>query len=236
MIIVEPFRGTSVEDLRVEVVERKGVGHPDYICDAVMESISVALCREYQAAFGRILHHNIDKGLLAAGRTEIAFGGGRMRRPMELTIGDRATEAAGGRRIQSGEIAVGAAREWIRRNLRFVDPERHVRFRSVLAPGSEELTDIFSRPGVSGANDTSALIGYFPLSPTEEVVLALESHLNSRRFKDRFPETGEDVKVMGLRTRDRLDLTVAMPLISQFIRTEEEYFRRKREEIGRAHV
>ena len=228
MIVVEAFKGRSVTGHRVEIVERKGKGHPDFMCDALMEAVSIALSREYKKTFGAILHHNTDKGLLAAGRAEIEFGGGKLTKPMELIIGDRATFSAGGRKIPVKEIAVQAAREWIRQNLRFVDPDIHVRYRTVLAPGSEELTDIFLRPGeVHGANDTSALIGYYPLSPTEEVVLALEQHLNSKTFKQKYPETGEDVKVMGLRTGANLDLTVAMPLISAFIKSENEYFRKK---------
>ena len=228
MIVVEAFKGKSVTGQRVEIVERKGKGHPDFMCDALMEAVSIALCREYKKTFGTILHHNIDKGLLAAGRTVIEFGGGKLIKPMELIIGDRATFSAGGRKIPVREIAVQAAREWIRQNLRFVGPDIHVRYRTVLAPGSEELTDIFLRPGeVHGANDTSALIGYYPLSPTEEVVLALEQHLNSKAFKQKYPETGEDIKVMGLRTGADLDLTVAMPLISAFIKSEDEYFRKK---------
>ncbi len=228
MIVVESFRGRSVTDQRVEIVERKGVGHPDFICDSLMESISVALSREYKREFGTILHHNIDKGLLAAGKTEISFGGGRMIKPMELTIGDRAISDARNKKIPVKEIAVTAAKEWIRKHLRFVDPEKHLTFRVVLAPGSEELTDIFIRPGeVKGANDTSALIGYYPLSPTENVVLTLEKYLNSEYFKEKYPETGEDIKVMGLRTGTKLDLTVAMPFISGFIKSEDEYFKRK---------
>ncbi len=228
MIVVEAFKGKSVTGQRVEIVERKGLGHPDFMCDALMESISVALCREYKKAFGTILHHNTDKGLLAAGKAEIDFGGGKIIKPMELTIGDRATFSAGGKKIPVREIAENAAREWIRQNLRFVDPDIHVKYRTALAPGSEELTDIFQRQDeVHGANDTSALIGYYPLSPTEEVVLGLERYLNSRSFKEKYPETGEDIKVMGLRTGDSLDLTVAMPLISVFIKSEAEYFKRK---------
>jgi S-adenosylmethionine synthetase len=228
MIVVEAFKGRSVTGHRVEIVERKGKGHPDFMCDALMEAVSIALSREYKKTFGTILHHNTDKGLLAAGRTEIEFGGGKLTKPMELIIGDRATFSAGGKKIPVKDIAVQAAREWIRQNLRFVDPDIHVRYRTVLAPGSEELTDIFLRPGeVHGANDTSALIGYYPLSPTEEVVLALEQHLNSKTFKQTYPETGEDIKVMGLRTGANLDLTVAMPLISAFIKSEDEYFRKK---------
>ena len=228
MIVVEEFKGISVTGHRVEIVERKGTGHPDFMCDALMEAISVALSREYQKTFGTILHHNIDKGLLAAGKAAIDFGGGKLIKPMELIIGDRATFRAGGKKIPVREIAINAAREWIRQNLRFVDPDRHVRYRTVLAPGSEELTDIFLRPGeVHGANDTSALIGYYPLSPTEEVVLGLERYLNSKVFKEKYPETGEDIKVMGLRTGDHLDLTVAMPLISAFVKSEDTYFRIK---------
>ena len=228
MIVVEEFKGISVTGHRVEIVERKGTGHPDFMCDALMEAISVALSREYQKTFGTILHHNIDKGLLAAGKTVIDFGGGKLIKPMELIIGDRATFMAGGKKIPVREIAINAAREWIRQNLRFVDPDRHVRYRTVLAPGSEELTDIFLRPGeVHGANDTSALIGYYPLSPTEEVVLGLERYLNSKVFKEKYPETGEDIKVMGLRTGEHLDLTVAMPLISVFVKSEDAYFRIK---------
>ncbi|RNC73302.1 MAG: methionine adenosyltransferase [Desulfuromonadales bacterium] len=228
MITVEAFAGQSITDHGVEIVERKGRGHPDSICDAIMDAISVALSGAYLREFGTVLHHNIDKSLLAAGSVEKLFGGGRVIRPMELIIGDRATFSAGGRTVPVAEIAVAAARQWFRDNLRFVDPEAHVDFRVVLAPGSEELTDIFSRPGeVLAANDTSAAVGYWPLSPTEHAVIDLEHHLNSPGFKEQFPETGEDIKVMGLRTGNDLELTVAMPLIARFIGSEKEYFVRK---------
>ncbi len=236
MITIETFRGNSILDQQVEIVERKGKGHPDFICDAAMDAVSVALSQEYLRQFGRILHHNIDKSLLAAGSVEKRFGGGRVTRPMELIIGDRATFSVGDRRIPAETIAVDAAREWLRQNLRFVDPELHVNFRVVLAQGSEELTDIFARPGeVMAANDTSAAIGYWPLSPTELAVLSLEQHLNAREFKERFPETGEDIKVMGMRSGNDLELIVAMPLLARFIESEGEYFARKKvieREIG----
>ncbi len=229
MIVIEPFKGRSVLDQRVEIVERKGTGHPDYLCDSMMEAVSISLCREYQKTFGTILHHNIDKGLLAAGSTEKRFGGGRVVRPMELIIGDRATFRVGKTRVPVPEIAVEAAKGWLRKNMPNVDPARHLKYRVVLAPGSEELTDIFARPGdVRSANDTSAAVGYYPLSPTERVVLELERHLNSGAFKKKHPETGEDIKVMGLRTGRDLDLTVAMPLLCGQVRSERDYFERKK--------
>ncbi|NOZ24907.1 MAG: methionine adenosyltransferase [Nitrospirae bacterium] len=229
MIVVETFRGRTTAEQGVEIVERKGKGHPDSICDSVMDAISVALSREYMREFGTILHHNIDKGLLAAGRTVKRFGGGRILKPMELIIGDRATFSAGEKEIPVREIAVETAKEWLRENLRFVDPEKHVKYRVVLAEGSAELTDIFSRRGgCREANDTSAAVGYHPLSPTETLILKLEEHLNSAGFKERFPETGEDVKVMGLRRGRDLEITVAMPLLAGDVHSEREYFQRKR--------
>jgi S-adenosylmethionine synthetase len=147
---------------------------------------------------------------------------------MELIIGDRATFSAGGKKVPVADIAVDAAKNWLKKNMRFIDPEKQVKYRVVLAPGSEELTDIFSRLGaVKSANDTSAAVGYFPLSPTERMVLELEHHLNSKPFKKKHPETGEDIKVMGVRTGTDLDLTVAMPLICKYVRSERQYFERK---------
>ncbi len=233
MIVVETYKGKSVTQHRVEIVERKGTGHPDQICDSVMEAISIALSQEYIREFGTILHHNIDKGLLAAGRVEKRFAGGRVIRPMELTIGDRATFRSAGKDIPVGDIAVAAAKNWFRENLRFVDPDAHLLYRVVLAPGSEELADIFARPGeVRGANDTSAAVGYYPLSPTEMAVLEMERFLNGREFKGRYPESGEDVKVMGLRRGKELDLTIAMPLLAPFVSSERVYFALKEAILG----
>ncbi len=228
MILVETFKGKSVTEHSVEIVERKGTGHPDYMCDSIMEAISVALSQEYIREFGTVLHHNIDKGLLAAGKVEKNFGGGRVLKPMELTIGDRATIMVADRKIPVADIAIDSAKKWIRSNMRFIDPDKHLTYRVVLSQGSEELTDIFSRPGkVRAANDTSAAVGYYPLSPTEKAVLKLEKRLNSEKFKKRHPETGEDIKVMGLRNRNTLDVTVAMPLLASYIRSEMDYFEKK---------
>jgi S-adenosylmethionine synthetase len=233
VIVIEPFKGKSVTEHSVEIVERKGRGHPDYICDSIMDGISVALSKTYMKEFGTILHHNIDKGLLAAGRTVKRFGGGEVITPMELIIGDRATFQAGKKKIPVGDIAIDAAKKWFENNLRFVDSARHVKYRIVLAQGSEELTDIFSRKGkVRGANDTSAAVGYYPLSPTEQAVLSLEKHVNSKQFKKKFPHTGEDVKIMGMRKGKDLEITVAMPLLCRHIASEAEYFSAKQKIHG----
>jgi S-adenosylmethionine synthetase len=92
--------------------------------------------------------------------------------------------------------------------------------------------DIFKRKkrgGFLGANDTSAAVGYAPLSRTEKLVLEVEKHLNAREFKKSFPEAGEDVKVMGIRRKNEISLTVAMAFVDRFVKSEQDYFRKKEE-------
>ncbi|HEY5599904.1 MAG TPA: methionine adenosyltransferase, partial [Candidatus Manganitrophaceae bacterium] len=167
---------------------------------------------------------------LAAGRVERRFGGGRVVEPMRLIIGDRATMVWGKETLNVSEIAIEAAKGWFREHLPRIDPDRHLLCQVELRPTSEELAGIFStkKTIMLGANDTSAAVGYAPLTETERLVLDAERHLNAPAFKKRFPETGEDVKVMGIRTGRRLSLTVAVPLVDQFIKNESDYFKRKK--------
>jgi S-adenosylmethionine synthetase len=225
---VEVLGGKSVSEHEVEIVERKGVGHPDSICDAIMERVSIELSREYLAQFGVILHHNIDKAFLVAGSAEIKLGGGRVTEPMRLIFGDRATPGLDGKTIPIAEIAETTARRWIADNLRFVDPDEHVRYDVQIKPGSPELVDIFSRT-IPAANDTSGAVGYAPLTETERLVLATERYMNSRDFKTLYPEAGEDIKVMGFRRGGTLDLTTAVAFVDRFIDSEEMYFSRKQQ-------
>ncbi len=227
-IIVEDLKQVPLEKQRVEIVERKGLGHPDYICDAVMDSISIRLSKEYLEKAGSILHHNVDKSLLVAGEAEPRFGGGIIKQPMLFVFGDRATSKFNGTKIDVEQIAIITAKEWFKKNMRFVDPEKHVKYQVELKPGSAGLVDIFKRKGkVLGANDTSAAVGYAPMTRTEKIVLKTEQFLNSKEFKNRFPESGEDVKVMGFRSNNILNLTISMGFVDQFINSEEEYFEQK---------
>jgi len=227
-IVVEDLRQTPLEKQRIEIVERKGLGHPDYICDAIMDQISIRLSKEYMEKTGTILHHNVDKSLLVAGTAEPRFGGGVVRRPMLFVFGDRATSEINGEKIDVEEIAVNVAKEWFRKNMRFVDPKKHVRYQVELKPGSVGLVDIFKRKGkVLGANDTSAAVGYAPMTRTEKVVLKTEQFLNSKEFKQRFPESGEDIKVMGFRSNNDLHLTISMAFVDRYTSSEEDYFEKK---------
>jgi S-adenosylmethionine synthetase len=234
-ISVNVLRGLPTEELPVELVERKGLGHPDYIADAVAEAASVALSKYYIETFGIILHHNVDKVLVVGGQSKPVFGGGEVVHPIYIIVAGRATEFVnvGGslERVPIGTIVLGAVKDWIRKNFRFLDPERHVVVDYMIRSGSVDLVKTFEAgmKSVPLANDTSFGVGFAPLTPLERLVLEVERELNSPRVKSRLPEVGEDIKVMGLRTGKRIKLTVAAAIISHLVPDANHYLAVKEE-------
>ncbi len=225
---VEEITGRSADELEIEMVERKGKGHPDTLIDGAAEAVSDALSHYYLRNFGKILHYNVDKGILVGGSAEARFGGGEVVEPIYIMVAGRATKTV---RVDSKEseipveeIAKDAVAAFIRTNMRFLDPEEHVRIETRTRQGSSELVSIFLKhDGMPLSNDTSIGVGYAPMTKTEKIALGIERHLNSARFKKRYPEVGEDVKVMALRKGRKLDVMVAAAMVSGKVRDSDHY-------------
>lgn len=218
-LLVREGRGPGAGDL--EIVERKGRGHPDTLCDAVSERLSVALCRFHQARFGTILHHNVDKALLVGGASRPRFGGGEVVRPLEWILAGRAATEFRGVPIPLEELARESAREVMRASVRHLDPERHLSVSARLRPGASGLVDLLrrDRPGGAAANDTSLGVGFAPRSELEDLVLAVERFVGSGAR----PEVGEDVKVMGKRRGKGVRLLVAAAFVDRHLRDLADY-------------
>ena len=218
-INIDRLRWTPIEEQTVEIVERKGRGHPDYIADSISEEVSHALSLYYQKNFGVVLHHNVDKSLVVGGRASLRFGGGEVDEPIQLIVAGRTvTQVVQDEELVTipvGCIAVGAMKEFLRHNLRFLDVEKHVICNYMIRPGSTDLVKNFDASrDMPLSNDTSFGVGFAPLSETERIVYETETCLNSLKCKKKLPEVGEDIKVMGLRRNDHIDVTIAAPQIS----------------------
>ncbi|MCK4266592.1 MAG: methionine adenosyltransferase, partial [Thermoplasmata archaeon] len=85
-IVIEPLCQTHIEKQDVEIVERKGIGHPDSIADGLAESVSRALCKMYIKRFDRVLHHNTDEAQVVGGQSAPAFGGGVLLEPIYILL------------------------------------------------------------------------------------------------------------------------------------------------------
>ncbi|WP_158056418.1 methionine adenosyltransferase [Halorussus halophilus] len=223
-IQVEPIDRAAVEDQEIEIVERKGLGHPDSICDGIAESVSSALAREYIDRVGKVLHYNTDETQLVAGRSDPQFGGGEMLEPIYLLIVGRATKEYEGKTIPTETIALEAARDYLAEHFPELDFGTDIVVDVKLGEGSGDLQEVFGEDGatVPMANDTSFGVGHAPLSETEQIVLNAERRLNGE-FSEDHPALGTDVKIMGKRERDRIHVTVAAAIIDQYVVDRDAY-------------
>lgn len=206
-----------VKERKTELVERKGVGHPDSISDGIAEKVSRELSREYRDRFGSILHHNTDEVQLVAGESNPGFGSGEVIEPIYILLTGRATKEFNGEEIPVDKIALDAAKNYIDSNFKELDSSQ-IEFESKIGETSTDLEAVYEREERL-SNDTSFGVGHAPLSPAEKSVREIEERV---RELDR---CGEDVKVMGFREEDTLTVTVAAAGISSRISSLEEYRR-----------
>ncbi|MCU4925191.1 methionine adenosyltransferase [Halobacteria archaeon AArc-dxtr1] len=223
-IRVEPIDRRAVEDQEVEIVERKGIGHPDSICDGVAEHVAGALAREYLNRVGKVLHFNTDETQLVAGEAAPAFGGGEVVDPIYLLIVGRATKRYGGELFPAETIALRAAREYLESEIPQLTYGEDIVVDVKLGEGSGDLQDVFGEDEVQVpmANDTSFGVGHAPLSETEQIVLEAERRLNGP-FAAENPYLGTDVKIMGKREGDAIDVTVAAAMIDEHLADIDAY-------------
>ncbi len=218
-----------IEDQSLEIVERKGKGHPDTILDAIVENVGVKFCNYYIDNFGGILHYNVDKGSIAGGRAQVDFGGGELLEPIYICVVGRATtevfKEGNLLRVPIGTLTLESMKKTLQNTLRFLDPTQQVMMDYKIKPGSADLTHVFdhSVDDIPRANDTSFGVAFAPFSETETLVFEMEQLLNSDAFKKKHPEVGEDIKVMGLRTNSDIKLTVAAAMIAHLIPDADHY-------------
>ena len=225
-IKVERLNQKPIEQQEIELVERKGIGHPDSVADGLAESISRALCQEYLDRFGAVLHHNTDKTQIVAGRSHPAFGGGEVICPLYILLTGRATRVFKGEEIPVDTIAIKAARRLLTESLSNLDINNQLILDAKIGMGSSDLRDVFSRD-VPSANDTSFGVGYAPLSETETIVYNTERELMN--LKKRIPAIGEDIKVMGMREGDTINLTIACAMVDRYLADINQYLETKNE-------
>ena len=225
-IKVERLNQRPLEQQEIELVERKGIGHPDSVADGLAESISRALCQEYLDRFGAVLHHNTDKTQIVAGRSRPAFGGGEVICPLYILLTGRATRVFKEEEIPVDTIAIKAARKLLSESLSNLDVNNHIILDAKIGMGSSDLRDVFGRK-VPSANDTSFGVGYAPLSETENIVYNTEREM--MRMMKEYPAIGEDIKVMGMRHGDDINLTIACAMVDRHVSNLKEYSDIKRE-------
>jgi S-adenosylmethionine synthetase len=226
-IFIENLNSVPVKNQKVEIVERKGIGHPDSIADALAENVSRALCREYLQNFGYIMHHNTDECQIVGGQSQPKFGGGVIIEPVYILLVGRATSMVGNKRLPIRAIAVRSAHEYLEKNFPNLNADTDVMLDCKIWEGSQDLKSVYD-PRKRLANDTSIGTGFAPLTETEKLTYQMERYINIT-LKKRFPEIGEDVKVMSCRTENRINITVAIAMVDRYVPNADHYISVKEE-------
>jgi S-adenosylmethionine synthetase len=227
-IVIEKVDYLPIEEREVEIVERKGIGHPDTICDLVCEAVSQALSQYYLKRFGKVLHHNLDKGLLVAGKSQPKFGGGKILEKIKIIVAGRATDKVGNIKIPVKKIAEKAVKDCLRKIVNLKNSTQNFEIFIDYNSGAENLQEVFKRSHkIAIANDTSFGIGHGPYSRAEILTLKVAQLLNSEKFLKKYPFLGTDIKVMTLREKDEVILTIPGAYIDKYIKNAKDYFEKK---------
>jgi len=227
--------------LETEIVERKGVGHPDTIADALAENLSVAYSRYTLDHFGAILHHNFDKVSVLGGTTEVDFGNGRLTSPIRVILNGRASVRFADKDLPVRDLLETETRRFFSELFEgYINPQQdldiHWFVSSASGPGKTKWSTgsrahLFAPRNIAEVkgydrlfnNDTSMGCGYAPLSSLEQAVRDLETTLNSSATKQMHPWLGTDIKVMAARIGQRCKFTICLPQIARYVPSLEVY-------------
>ncbi|MEI6237955.1 MAG: methionine adenosyltransferase [bacterium] len=226
-----------------EVVERKGLGHPDTLSDHLAEKISSEYSKYTLEKYGAVLHHNFDKVGLLGGSSYVVFGDGYLTSPIRVLINGRASVSFGGEKIPLRRLITKWVKDFFSKSLPIIDIEDDIditfNLSSKSSPGKtyekeakkgtrlfwfepRSLEDLAELKKLT-SNDTSLGVGFSPRTKLETIVYTIEQTLNSPEYKKKYPWLGTDIKILAYRTGDDFEITMCVPQISSFVQDIDNY-------------
>lgn len=235
----------NIDNQKFEVVETKGKGHPDNICDTLAEKISANYSNYCLDNYGVILRHMIDKLSILGGGSRVKFNGGEMIAPIRILVNGRFTDKYNNKQIDYMKIVNCTIKNYfqelfpmidIEKDLLIIDNTHHnegpgVVYNNDNTTKNERMkffevvddADASRHNNHNRCNDTSTTVSYYPMSKLETIVLNIEQLLNSDNYKKTKPWVGNDIKVMGIRKERKIEITSCVPLISKYVKDLEDY-------------
>ena len=168
--------------MKHEVIERKGIGHPDTIADNLGEKLGSLLKEAYKWEYGKVMHYNVDKVLVGSGK--INYEKGTMTKPVHIVFAGQYTVL---NKTDIMDLMETAVEETIP-----VEIANGLKYKIVnmLTDGSPDLADNFLH---RKCNDTSFGVGN-PYTPTEKLVLSMGKYIDNLNKTEHW--AGTDNKIM----------------------------------------
>lgn len=229
-------KSISTDQQPIELVERKGLGHPDTMADGIAESISIAYSKYCLRNFGAILHHNVDKAVILGGQCDLEYGHGELLKPFRILVAGRMSQSFGNQKIDIKNIQAKSVKNYFKRILPRLNLDKDLEFYTFTS-SSSRIPHWFSPRTIDDlpehknphANDTATTVGFWPLSALEKIVLASERYFYELdpEVCPRFDFVGGDIKIMALRREKDAELTLCVPFHADKITSQKEYLDHK---------
>lgn len=226
----------SINQQQIEIVERKGLGHPDTIADGIAESISIEYSKYCLENFGVVLHHNVDKTIILGGQCDLEYGRGALLKPFRVLFGGRMSRSFGDQAIDGDAIQINATKDYLQKILPRLNVAKDLEFHTFTSSSSRiphwfspRTTEDLPEHKNPHANDTATVIGFWPLSIVEQIVLASERFFYEYvpQIHPRFDFIGGDIKVMALRKGQDLEITLCVPFHADEMNDQKKYLEYK---------
>lgn len=244
-IFIYTNKKSDIDEKDFEVVETKGKGHPDNICDTLAEKISSNYSKYCVENYGVILRHMVDKLAILGGGSKVQFAKGEMIAPIRVLVNGRFTDRYRDKKIDYMNIVNNTIKGYfkelfplldINKYLIIIDNTHHNEGPGVVYDDNNttknerakffeivDEKDIARHNNSFRCNDTSTTVSYYPMSKLEKTVLSIEQFLNSEEYKKKNCWVGNDIKVMGIRKMDKIEITACVPLISLYVSCLDDY-------------
>lgn len=227
------------EKIGIEIVERKGLGHPDSLADGLANAISVSYSKYCLKNFGHVLHHNVDKLYIGGGMFLSKYQETKMVEPIKVVINGRFSNKFGNRKINLKTIQEKAVKDYLGMILPSLNLKTDIKIVSNSTQNMPNMNnpywytprDVKDLPEQKKlyANDTAVVVAHSPLTTTEQLTLNLEYFFWSKTrssIKPKYKHYGQDIKVMSIRNKNSINCTICVPVISKYIKSEKDYFSR----------
>ena len=229
---------------KYDIVERKGIGHPDTLSDSLAEHLSNVYSKYTLEKFGAVLHHNFDKVGMMGGKAIVEFGYGKIIQPIRVLLNGRASSQFGDDKIDVKKLLIDATRNFFSERFPMINFDTDVKILYEVADGSSpggvkgyeskrhswfsprSLDDLGELKELN-CNDTSMGCAFYGNSKLETIVLNVEKFLNSPDYKKENIWIGSDIKMMGFNDDGIINITMCIPQLCQYVNSIDEYLKNK---------
>ncbi len=224
----------SPEENSIEIVERKGLGHPDTLADKLAELCSKTYARYCYKNFGCVLHYNFDKLYIGGGKFIYQDNKIIKENKIRIELNGRASNTMNGKKIDIDGLLTPVIKKYIKSIIPRIDVENDLYIKINCTQNSKRdnwytpksIEDIPDAKEVF-ASDTSLCVAHGGMTFVEKIAMEVENffwNYDTEAFPTpKFSDIGQDIKVMVSRIENNISVTVCMPVYKDIYETQEEY-------------